>query len=411
MRLGLYGPALDVLNRQYPRVPADETEPGAVLPQQHPLVAYYRAYCRAKLNESAAPDYAAASKLSTLYVFPSRAEDLAVLRAAVEANPGDMTARYLLGTQYFARGLVDEAITEWNIARHANAAIPVLHADLGRVMLREKHDSSGALQVFREGLKVDPLNRKLYEGEDESLSLMGRPALELIAALEQYPDPPHMPTELVYGLALDRAEAFQFDGAISLFRDRFFPREEGGTNVRQVWVEVKVLQALSQAAAHQCDAALATIDSLGGEVPGLPFTRDGLAPFVDAPRTQFMVGQVEAGCGRGQDAAQRWRRVAAATGASNLVWAWGAAQKLDGYDAPEWSKRLEAALTQAGPDTPYLAGMLELALGKRSAAWTHLQQTVLLPDRQMSHHLSRMAMAGTGLPALPASGGSQTPGH
>jgi tetratricopeptide (TPR) repeat protein len=402
MRLGLYRPAVDLLARDFPSVPADETEPGAVLPQQHPLVAYYRGYCRAKLGESAAADYAAAQKLSTLYIFPSRAEDLEVLHAAVQANPDDMTARYLLGTQLFARGLVDDALTEWNAARRAKAPIPVLHADIGRVLLREKHDSIGALQVFREGLAVDPLNRQLYEGVDESLSLMGRPARELAVSLERYPDLPHMPAELVYALALDRAEALEFDGAIALFRDRFFPREEGGTNVRQVWVEVKILQALTQAAAGQCDAAMAAVEGLGAEVPGLPFTKDGLEPFVNAPRTEYLRGQVEARCGHAPQAAGRWRRVAAATGIADLVWAWGAAKKLDGYDNAAWTKRLEAALAQAlvqavsGP--PYTAGVLEAVLGKQSAAWAHFQQTLLLPDRMMSHHLSRMAMAGAGLP-------------
>ena len=406
MRLGLYRSAVDLLSQDFPSVPRDETEPGAVLPQQHPLVAYYRGYCRAKLGESAAPDYAAARKLSTLYVFPSRAEDLEVLRAAIQADPDDMTARYLLGTQYFARGLVDDALTEWNTARHAQAPIPVLHADLGRAMLREKHDWSGALQVFREGMAVDPLNRKLYEGVDDALTLMGRPARELAASLERYPDLPHMPTELVYALALDRAEASDFDGAIALFHGRFFPREEGGTNVRQVWLEVKVSQALAQAAAGKCDSALAAAAALGAAVPGLPFTSDGLEPFVNAPRTQYMIGQVEAGCGRAPQAAERWGRVAAATGTADLVWAWGAAKKLAGYGKQEWTKRLEAALAQAlaqaGSASPYTAGVLEVVLGKRAAAWAHFQQTILLPDRMMSHHLSRMAMAGTGLPDYPA---------
>jgi tetratricopeptide (TPR) repeat protein len=411
MRLGLYQPALDLLTRDFPSVPADETEPGAVLPQQHPLVAYYRGYCRAKLGESPVADYAAAQRLPTLYVFPSRAEDLEVLRAAVSANPDDMPAHYLLGTQYFARGLVDDALQEWNVARHAHAPIPVLHADLGRVMLREKRDWSGALQVFREGLGVDPLNRKLYEGVDESLSLMGRPARELAVSLARYPDLPHMPAELVYALALDRAEAQDFDGAVALFRDRFFPREEGGTNVRQVWVEVKVEQALAQAAAGQCDAALAAADGLAGEAPGLPFTWDGLAPFVDAPRTQYLIAQLEAGCGRAARAAERWRRVAAAPGVGDLVWAWGAARKLDGYDNAQWTKRLEAGLAQAASASPYLAGMLEVVLGKRSAGWAHFQQTLLLPDRTMSHHLARMAMAGTGLPEYPPAAGNQPHGH
>ena len=324
-----------------------------------------------------------------------------MLRAAVQANPDDMTARYLLGTQYFARGLVDDALAEWNAARRAKVPIPVLHADIGSVLLRDKHDSTGALQAFREGLAVDPLNRKLYEGVDQALSLMGRPARELAVSLEHYPDLPHMPAELVYALALDRAEALEFAGAIALFHGRFFPREEGGTNVRQVWVEVKILQALTQAAAGQCDSAMAAVEGIGAEVDGLPFTKDGLQPFVHAPRTEYLLGQVEARCGRASQAAEHWRRVAAATGIADLIWAWGAAKKLDGYNHAEWTNRLEAGLAQAlvqavsGP--PYNAGVLEAALGKH-AAWAHFQQTLLLPDRMMSHHLSRLAMAGTGLP-------------
>jgi len=398
MRLGLYRPAVDLLSRDFPAVPADETEPGAVLPQQYPLVAYYRGYCRAQLGESAAADYAAARKLSTQYVFPSGATDLEVLRSAVKADANDMTARYLLGTELFARGLTNDALEQWNDARRAKAPIPVLHADIGRVLLREKHDSIGALEAFREGLAVDPLNRKLYEGVDDALSMMGRPARELAVSLEHYPDLPHMPAELVYALALDRAEALEFDGAIALFHDRFFPREEGGTNVRQVWVEVKILQALTQAAGGQCGAALSGVDGIGGAVPGLPFTKDGLEPFVDAPRTQYLIGQVEARCGHAPQANARWRGVAGATGIGNLVWAWGAAKKLEGYDREAWTKRLEAALAQAGSAPPYTAGVLEAVLGKRSAAWAHFQQTLLQPDRLMSHHLSRLAMAGAGLP-------------
>jgi tetratricopeptide (TPR) repeat protein len=398
LRLGLYRAALDLLTHDFPPVPPDEGEPGAVPPQQHPLVAYYRGYCRTKLGESAAEDYAAARKLSTLYIFPSRAEDLEVLRAALQADPDDMTARYLLGTQYFARGLVDNALAEWNAARIAKAPIPVLHADIGQALLREKHDPGGALQAFREGLPVDPLNRKLYEGVETALSLTGHPVREVAAALERYPDPPHMPAELVYALALAHAEALEFDSALALFRGRFFPREEGGTNVRQVWVEVHLLQGMWQAAAGQCASAIDSVEALGTAFAGLPFTKDGLEPFVNAPRTQYLIGQVDARCGHAPQAVERWRRVSAATRIADLIWAWAAARKLEGYINAEWTRRLEAASAQAQSGSPYNAGMLESALGKRTAARAHFEQTLLLPDRMMSHHLSRMAMVGAGQP-------------
>ena len=53
-RLGLYEKALHVLSRDYPAVNADQREPGTVLPQNNPLVAYFRGYCREKTGESGA---------------------------------------------------------------------------------------------------------------------------------------------------------------------------------------------------------------------------------------------------------------------------------------------------------------------------------------------------------------------
>ena len=398
MRLGLYGRALEVLSREYPAVPADESEPGTVLPQQHPLVAYYRGYCREKLGESGAADYTAARKLSTLYVFPSRPQSLEVLRAALRSNPDDATAHYLLGTQYFARGLTDDALAEWNAARRLNAKIPVLDADVGRVLLRVKNDAAGALEAFREGMAVDSTNLELYTGMDQALSILARPARDRVAALERYPDLPNMPAELVYSLALNRAEAGDFDGATALFHNRFFPREEGGTNVRQVWVEVKLLQALSDAGAGKCEAAAATARDIGAEVPGLAFTRDGMEPFVNAARTQYLLGQADARCGRTARASARWRSVGAAKGAMNLVWAHAAAKKLGNYSDAEWRKRVETALSRAEGRSSYMAGMLELALGNQAAARARFAEELRLPDRGLAHHLSRLAMSGAAIP-------------
>src|ERR1700689_4311200 len=101
---------------------------------------------------------------------------------------------------------------------------------------------------------------------EQALSILARPASVRVAALERFPDQANMPAELVYSLALNRAEAGDFDGAAALFRNRFFAREEGGTNVRQVWVEVQTMQALRQAAAGQCEAAAATAKGIGAAV-------------------------------------------------------------------------------------------------------------------------------------------------
>src|SRR5437773_10076066 len=45
-RLGLYRRAVEVLSRDYPSPVADQSEPGAVIPQKNPMVVYFRGYCR-----------------------------------------------------------------------------------------------------------------------------------------------------------------------------------------------------------------------------------------------------------------------------------------------------------------------------------------------------------------------------
>jgi tetratricopeptide (TPR) repeat protein len=372
-----------------------------VLPQDHVLVAYLSAYCKEKLGEPTEQDYAAASRLSTQYIFPNRAETLEVLHAALQARPSDGTAHYLLGTLLFSRGLTDAAIDEWNAAAKLAPTTPVLHADLGNALLRVKRDASAALPVFRDGIAVDPKNAALYAGMDQALSILQRPASDRVHALEQYPDLANMPSALVYELALNRSGAGDFKGAENLFRDRFFPREEGGTNVRQVWVEVRLQEAISLERKGNCSAATSMGAKLGGEVQGLAFTRDGLAPVIDSARTQYLLGMLFSRCRQPQEAHDHYERAAQQTNPPQIFWAYSAEKELNHSNTAEWQQKLESALAriQANNETDsnslgvYTQGLLESALGRSQRADATFQEALLLPDRMMAHHLSRLARA------------------
>jgi tetratricopeptide (TPR) repeat protein len=389
MRLGLWRDALAGLSREYPGVPPEQKEPGAPLPQNDPIVAYYRAYCREKLGDS--PDYEAASKLPTTYVFPSGAATLAVLEAAVRARPGDAVARYLLGDLRMASGLVDQAVDEWQTARRLNPAIPVLDASLGRVLLRVRHDPQTALEVFRAGLSADRENLEVYSGIDEAMSVLGTPAAERAAALERYPDRADMPAPLVYELALSYAEAGEFEKAKALFQNRFFAREEGGTNVRQVWVRVRALEA----AHSSCNNALDILDHLGSPVPGLTFTRDGLGPFLAEPGNQPELGSVEARCGRVAAANARVEPALHEGDTASVAFAYLLARTLPGFDRDAWKARLATAADRArssagaGAWQVTVRGLLELESGDSTAGRETLQSVILLPDRNLAHHYSR----------------------
>jgi tetratricopeptide (TPR) repeat protein len=406
MRLGMYSQALEVLSRDYPAAVADESEPGQLPPDKHPLIAYYRGYCRERLGHSGAGDFNAAAKMATDYVFPSRAEDLQVLTAALNSNAQDASAHYLLGTLYFSKGVTDQALAEWDQARKLNPQIRVLHASLGRALLHGKNDPEQALIVFQEGLHNDPQNLALYTGMDQALSILQHPAKERIAALERYPDLANMPTSLVYELILNLTEAGEFEKAAALFHNRFFQREEGGTNVRQVWLEVQIQHALSMAQQGQCSEAIKAVDDLAQPVPHLAFTRDGLEPFLQSARFSYLMGNVYKSCKAPDKALSSFKQVAEKTNFGDAAWAWKASQQLPDFDQSSANQKLQSILERVresdSSESPggwwfYNAGMLYTASRNTQQASREFREALLSPDTLMTYHLTRLAMSGNNL--------------
>jgi tetratricopeptide (TPR) repeat protein len=404
MRLGMYSQALNVLSRDYPAANADQTEPGQLPPNQHPMVAYYRGYCREKLSQSGSADFNTAAKLSTAYVFPSRAQDLEVLKAVMRTNPQDASAHYLLGTLYFSKALADQALAEWSEARKLNANIPVLHASLGRALLQEKNNPEQAFAVFQEGLRADPRNEELYTGMDQASSILQRPAQDRVAALERYPDLANMPTALVYELILNLAESGDFHKAAGLFHNRFFQREEGGTNVRQVWLEVQVQHALSLAEHAQCTQALQIADHLADPVPDLPFTHDGLEPFLRTARFNYLQGSVYKRCNLTDRMRASFRQATEQSNLPDAVWAWRAAKELPDLDQSSATQKLEKFLqgmkNSGESSSPtgwwfYNAALLDRAVGNTEQANSEFREALLRPDQLLTYHLTRLELAGS----------------
>ncbi|MBV9267926.1 MAG: hypothetical protein JO061_17290, partial [Acidobacteriaceae bacterium] len=239
-----------------------------------------------------------------------------------------------------------------------------------------------------------------YTGIDQALSLLRSPPSERVQALERYPDRTNMPAALVYELALNLAEAGDVDKAIALFHNRFFPREEGGTNVRQIWVEVRLQQALDLTRNGHCDAATHDAGSLGEADAALPFTQNGLNPFLHAARTEYLLGSLFRECGKAEDAAQHFRNAEKQNGLGDVPWAYKAAQVLDPHI--DWGPRLTEALARAKVNAKtssysglwdYIAGEVAGELGNRQTADSLYHAALLAPDRMMSHHLSRLALA------------------
>jgi tetratricopeptide (TPR) repeat protein len=318
----------------------------------------------------------------------------------LHANPRDATAHYLLGTFYFSRGLTDEAMHEWEQARKLKADIPVLHASLGRALLQVKNDPEQALTVLQEGLPTDSQNVELYTGIDQALSILDRPARQRVAALERYPDRANMPSPLIYELILNLAEAGDYDKALALFHNRFFEREEGGTNVRQVWIEVQVQYALSLAQHGACSQAVSVADHVADPVPDLPFTHDGLGPFLGSARINYLLGNIYRACSPPARANTKFQYAARQTSLEDGVWAWKASQTLPDFQPEAGKQKLEDLIQRAriasGSSSRtgwwlYNLAMLDQAAGRNERAQAEFRQALLSPDEMLSYHLTRLA--------------------
>ncbi|MGB6690569.1 MAG: DUF5107 domain-containing protein [Terracidiphilus sp.] len=396
MQLGLYQKALDVLDRIYSPAPADQSEPGSVLPQEHPLVLYYAAYCKQKLGADAQPNWQAASQLSTNLVFPSSDTDRVVLEAALAANGKDATAHYLLGTLLFSKGLVDAGMAHWAEAKQLAPHLRVVDVDLGNALLELKSNPQGALAAFREGIRNDPENQEVYVGLDEAMSVTGASAAERAAALSQYPSADAkgstMPADLVYQLALTRAEAAQYEQALALFKGRFFPSEEGGTTSGQVLFEIELMQAEAWAKAHNCTQAAGFLDR----------DQSGMGLDTGSARDDVKLAGIARSCGHAKESEDFLQKAAAGADFVDLVWAFRAEESLGKYDAVKARQRLAESLAEAERSLAasthsgywqYTVGMLQAALDRKEQARASFEKTLILADTHMSHHLAREALA------------------
>jgi tetratricopeptide (TPR) repeat protein len=405
VRLGAWDDALALLERTYPTGAGVHAEPGAVAPQEHPELAYYRAYCLEKLGRSATEAYAVASRLSTTYVFPQRATSVAVLERAVAVEPRDATAWSLLGSLRLSGGDTEAAIAAWETSLRLDPRRPTLHRNLGLTLIHAGGRFERAREVLEAGRAADPRNVEVYLALDQALGALGRPVADRVAALAAYPDAAGMPGVLVFKLALALVEAGRFDDALALLPGRFFAREEFGTNVRQVYVEIRLQQALFLARAGRGALAVDILRRVGEPVPGLAFTSDGLAPFVDGARARFLAGEVQELAGDAAAARDSWAKAAASADAypqPDAAFAYLAARRLGGPAEADARNRLEAALRSwenrlvVGTNYPGAnaagQGWFLKALGRESPAQAKFQEALLLPDKVMSHYLSRAGL-------------------
>jgi hypothetical protein len=234
------------------------------------------------------------------------------------------------------------------------------------------------------------------------LSILRRSPQERVAALEQYPDRANMPSHLVYELILNLAEFGDYDQALSLFHNRFFQREEGGTNVRDVWLEVQLQRAMSLAHHSQCSEAVNVAEHLADKVPDLAFTHDGLEPLLRSGRISYLLGNLYRTCNLTEKAQASFKHATEQSNLEDGVWSWKASQELPGPKRDAGTEQLEQILQGARSTSEissktgwwlYNIALLDRALGRTAQSEAEFRDALLFPDQMMTYHLTRVAIS------------------
>jgi hypothetical protein len=124
-----------------------------------------------------------------------------------------------------------------------------------------------------------------------------------------------------------------------------------------------------------------------------------LPPFLAEPANQPLLGFVEAHCGRIAAAVQRLETLSRRNDPASVVFSWQLARELPDFKPEVWIARVRAisrraeesvAAGAAWPTTMW--GLVQSALGDKTGASATWKKVFLLPDRNLAHHQSRLAL-------------------
>jgi hypothetical protein len=131
----------------------------------------------------------------------------------------------------------------------------------------------------------------------------------------------------------------------------------------------------------------------------LPFTHDGLEPFVRSARFSYLIGGVYKACGISDKARASFERSAQEIGFESAVWSWKASKELPNFDESAAKQRLNGILEHSSNDGErsswwlYHRAMLDSAVGNDQQAEKEFREALLAPDHLMAYHLTRLAMS------------------
>jgi tetratricopeptide (TPR) repeat protein len=206
----------------------------AALPDQSwgalPLVFYTLGWLEQKHGDdrAALKHFQKAAALSPDYCFPARLEEIAILEAAICANPRDARAPYYLGNLFYDRRRHDEAIQLWERSAKLNPKFSIVWRNLGIGYFNIRNQPAKARAAYDRAFQVNPADARLLYERDQLWKRLGEKPAKRLRELEQHLSLVEQRDDLSVELGALYNQTGQHEKALALVRTRNFQPWEGG---------------------------------------------------------------------------------------------------------------------------------------------------------------------------------------
>jgi tetratricopeptide (TPR) repeat protein len=274
------------------------------------LVTYTLAWLcqRAGFSEVAAGYLKAAPRMAPDYCFPSRLEEIAILEAAMRANPADALAPYYLGNLLYDRRRHDEAIAMWERSAKLDPNYSVVWRNLGIGYFNIRRQPAKARAAYDRAFQANPGDARLLYERDQLWKRENVLPGKRLRELEKHPHLVRQRDELSVELCALYNQTGQHVKAMQLLTSRHFQPWEGGEG-QVLGQHVRTQLALGREALrhHDYPCALSHFKSALTSPPNLGEARHLLANRSDV---HYWLGVACSESGEKARAWKHWRAAA-----------------------------------------------------------------------------------------------------
>ncbi len=131
-------------------------------------------------------ELAAAAHCACDYCFPVRLHDILALSFAIEQNPADANARYLLGNLYYDKGRWKKAEVLWQEAEALDSDNAIVHRNLALLYFNKKKDPEQAQEQMQKALAAAPDDARIFFEADQLDRQLNKPFAERLENMERH---------------------------------------------------------------------------------------------------------------------------------------------------------------------------------------------------------------------------------